>query len=363
MDSALRIAMQHPKILFRELSDHYDNIPQNQVLTERFQTALINLLGKIELQLDPTKVHQNPNGPPGYYSSSYNAELGHHVTPQGGYGPPRDVHASFCHDHTDTSFESLHPNVDPGAYDPPASSRRRKNRSRANSSPAIIPVIVVTDMDVAVNVKCEEPAHVSVPDESLGLRVNLQETSSTIAVEAVLEAEEANMTARTVVGVEAVPVDFAVAAARAHTPVKVEDNDDSGIVIDEVSMSDTENLDQRYSPTDFHDTYMPANHANSPDSTYGTQPIADSNTFSNANILSNFDDSDQDNSQKAVSKQSRSMLTPTKPIATRRSSRISALTTDSHYAPVSSLGKRRHKADADTMVQEPRGKRTRATRP
>jgi hypothetical protein len=77
------------------------------------QTILKFLRGR---KLRPRNIHHNPEMGSTYFSSSYIADKGFQ-TPKGGYGPPQDVNASFCHNHTESSFTELHPDVDLNRYE------------------------------------------------------------------------------------------------------------------------------------------------------------------------------------------------------------------------------------------------------
>jgi hypothetical protein len=330
-------------------------------MSEKSRLTLLACLETLELQIDPALAHRNPDRP-GYSSSSYSAELGGFMTPRGGYGPPQDVNASFCHDHTEPSFKKLHPNVDTSTYRTLPSPRRRKNRAKA----ADIPSIVVTDTDAAEHEKCKELSPAKARGVSSEPKVEVHETSSAAAVEAIVEEKkEINVAAQTIPVEDEVAVEHAVAAVAAHIPEKAENNDDSGIVLEDSVVSDNENSNNQDTSQDS---------TKSVDSTYGTQPVvgtnitseAATNTLSDADILSGsdvFDHGDTDTARIASPNQLRKKLIPKVPFAARRSSRLSALTTDSQPASDSSLGKRGHEDDADTNVPSPKGKRTKATRP
>jgi hypothetical protein len=322
-------------------------------VSEKSRRTLLACLETLELQVDPALIHQVPGAFSGYASSSYNAELSGFVTPSGGYGPPRDINASFSHDHTEPSFKKLHPNVDTGAYNAPPSPpspRRRKSRAKA----AVIPKIVITDMDAAKPERRDEPSTAAAQGVSPKPKVEVQETSSALAVDAAIKVEKkANAATPSVPIADTVTVDHAVAAAAAPITVKVENIEDSGIALEDSVVFDNED-DNKTTLQDTRAVPKSDDFNSAADSTYGTQPNADISTQPIHHITT---------SGSASPEQSRNVLTPKLPYATRRSSRLSAITTDSQPAPESSLGKRTHEDDADTDIPSPKGKRTKATRP
>jgi hypothetical protein len=325
------------------------------VLTKESKERLFACLTTLEVELDSSQLHRDPERPD-YCSSSYDAELGRHVAPRGGFGAPQDVNASFCHDHTDESFEKLHPDVDLDAYNAPVSSKRRKVRSRAKprGARAMVPTIVITDTDTAVQALPEEPVQAAAQGASLGLKVGIYKTRSALAVKGLAvnttavkatafkaTAEKENgMPKQTGAGEDASAAEQLAAATSAHTAEKLDINEDAGIV-----------------------------KKDSQDSAYESQPLLNAIFFSDDDISdlaadygsSDINDSDSDNDDAPVVP--RNKLTPRKPIATQHSSRISAHTIDLQPASDSSLGKHKRQVEVDTDAQEPEGKRTKAALP
>jgi hypothetical protein len=330
------------------------------VLTKESKERLFACLTTLEVELDSSQLHRDPERPD-YCSSSYDAELGRHVAPRGGFGAPQDVNASFCHDHTDESFETLHPDVDLDAYNAPVSSKRRKVRSRAKprGARAMVPTIVITDTDSAVQALPEEPTQAAVQGAPLGLKVGIYKTRSALAVKGLAvnttaikataikttTEKENSMPKQTGVAEDASTAEQPATATSAHTAEKLDINEDAGIV-----------------------------KKDSQDSAYESQPLLKAISFSDDDISdlaadygstdlhcgsSDINDSDNDNAPAVP----RNKLTPKKPIATRRSSRISAHTTDLQPASASSLGKHKRQVEVDTNAQEPEGKRTKAALP
>jgi hypothetical protein len=338
------------------------------VFTEESQKQFRIFLNTLGFQVDPAVRHHVPDAPKGYSSASYDAALGTHVAPRGGYGAPQDVNGSFCHDHTDESFEELHPNVDLDTYKGPAPSQGRKKRSRAKSlkAPVAIPALVVTDTDTAEQALPELPTQAATAQRgSLGLKVGTHEAPSAVAVKGAAE-EESNMATQTVVGEDVVPVEHSTMTTSAHTLGKADTNNDYGVIIEDVPSSDT---------VDFLDASQPAEaNAVPQDEGYETQlhlngtqllldgiPFPDDDAPANRTDCGGSDANDSDNDKSPVVP--RTKLTPKKPIATRRSSRISAPVADPQPAPDSLLGKRELRVEADSNSQEPEGKRTKAPRP
>jgi hypothetical protein len=327
-------------------------------LTKESKERLFACLTTLEVELDSSQLHRDPERPD-YCSSSYDAELGRHVAPRGGFGAPQDVNASFCHDHTDESFEKLHPDVDLDAYNAPVSSKRRKVRSRAKprGARAMVPTIVITDTDTAVQALPEESVQAAAQDASLGLKVGIYKTRSALAVKGLAvnttavkatavkataikaTAEKENgMPKQTGAGEDASAAEQLAAATSAHTAEKLDINEDAGII-----------------------------KKDSQDSAYESQALLNAILFSDDDISdlaadygsSDINDSDNDDAPVVP----RNKLTPRKPVATRRSSRISAHTTDLQPASDSSLGKHKRQVEVDTDAQEPEGKRTKAALP
>jgi hypothetical protein len=363
---ANRIAQLPPGDAFRELAETFAKLPRNQVFTEECQNRFRAFLNTLEFQVDPAVHHHVPGAPKGYSSSSYDAALGTHVAPRGGYGAPQDVNASFCHDHTDESFEELHPNVDIDTYKGPAPSQGRKKRPRAKSlkAPVPIPAIVVTDTDTAEQALPEQPTQAATAQGgSLGLKVGAHEALSAVAVKGAAE-EESNLATQTVVGEDAVPAEHSTMTTSAHTLEKADTNNDYGVIMGDAPSSDT---------VDFLDASQPAEaNAVPQDEGYETQPrlngiqllldgipFPDDDTPANPTDCGSSDTNDSDNDKAPVVP--RTKLTPKKPIATRRSSRISTPAADPQPTPGSLLGKRQ--TDTDINLEEPKGKRTKATRP
>jgi hypothetical protein len=310
--------------------------------------------------MDPSQLHRDPERPD-YSSSSYDAELGRHVAPLGGFGAPQDVNASFCHDHTDESFEKLHPDIDLDAYNASASSKRRKVRSRAKprGARAMVPTIVVTDTDSAAQALPEEPAQAAAQGASLGLKAGVYKTRSALAIKSLAvnaTATKASIVKATAEKENSMPTqsdasedtsaaEFPAAASSDSIAEKLDINEDAGIV-----------------------------KKASQDSAYESQPLLNAIPFSDDDISdlavdcgksdahcgsSDINDTDNDDAPAVP----RNKLTPKKPLATRRSSRISAHITDSQPASDSSLGKQERQTDVYIDTQEPEVKRTKAALP
>jgi hypothetical protein len=370
--SATRIATKGPEEVFKKIVKVLlANVPPNQVLTEESKERLFACLINLEVQFDPTKRHVNPEMP-GYFSSSYDAELGRHVAPCGGFGPPQDVIGSFCHDHTDESFAELHPKVDLDTYKAPVSSQGRKTRSGAKPSRtrATAPAIVFTDAtDISEQASSEKPAHVAAEG---GLKVGVYKprsalasksiTVNTTAVKAstfkatavqatainVIAEKENNIPMRTGTGEGAVATEQP-AAATSHTAEKLDTKEVAGTAKKESQDSgyDSQPRIGAISLSEDQISALPADSGSS--DVHG----------GSSDVHCGSSDVDNDNTPTVP----RNKLTPKKPIATRRSPRISASTTDSQPASDSSLGKHERQADTDTEAHEPEGKRTKAILP
>jgi hypothetical protein len=348
------------------------------VLTKESKERLFACLTTLEVELDSSQLHRDPERPD-YCSSSYDAELGRHVAPRGGFGAPQDVNASFCHDHTDESFETLHPDVDLDAYNAPVSSKRRKVRSRAKprGARAMVPTIVITDTDSAVQALPEEPTQAAVQGAPLGLKVGIYKTRSALAVKGLAvntTAVKATAVKATAVKATAVKATAVKATAVKATAIKATAEKENGMPKQTGAGEDASAAEQLAAATSSHTAEkLDINDGagivkkDSQDSAYESQALLNAILFSDDDISdlaadygsSDINDSDNDD----VPVVPRNKLTPRKPIATRRSSRISAHTTDLQPASDSSLGKHKRQVEVDNDAQEPEGKRTKAALP
>jgi hypothetical protein len=358
------------------------------VLTKESKERLFACLTTLEVELDSSQLHRDPERPD-YCSSSYDAELGRHVAPRGGFGAPQDVNASFCHDHTDESFEKLHPDVDLDAYNAPVSSKRRKVRSRAKprGARAMVPTIVITDTDTAVQALPEESVQAAAQGASLGLKVGIYKTRSALAVNTTAvkatavkatavkaTAVKATAVKATAVKATAVKATAVKATAVKATAIKATAEKENGMPKQTGAGEDASAAEQLAAATSSHTAEkLDINDGagivkkDSQDSAYESQALLNAILFSDDDISdlaadygsSDINDSDNDDAPVVP----RNKLTPRKPIATRRSSRISAHTTDLQPASDSSLGKHKRQVEVDNDAQEPEGKRTKAALP
>jgi hypothetical protein len=255
-------------------------IPANYELDEDVQNTLLDVFASVHYiisQLGREKMHQNPNAPEGYSSSSFLANDNDFKPAQGGFGPPSDPGGSFYHHPSEDSFKFLHPDWDEedyGSSTPPCASERctpskwlHANTHRFTQPPYTqtpssppdtpphsstgIPSIFIVDVDAVEQEKTKNTTSVAASGKPVQVK-----TEEKISQSATIE---------TTVEIKSCAWDCTSESATTTTDSKVAEdgvaNDDSGIALDDTMMSDSEDFNFDASQ--------------SKDSAYGTQPIKD----------------------------------------------------------------------------------------
>ncbi|KAF1920969.1 hypothetical protein BDU57DRAFT_562401 [Ampelomyces quisqualis] len=397
---------RHPKSFFQDIECAFRDITAGFVLPKHAQRKIIHYLKSVTLP--HVELHCNPANSAIYRSSSYDAVQQRFNPPAGGYGPPQSVNGSFCHSHTDSSFVKMHPNVDLDTYNAPkrpsesSSKRERKQRSENiqstklctrspaasfNGSPAgPIPAIKVTKATADIFFQHQDNSSSTIEQSVVNVETE-DDSQSTIATnsQALINDEQRSSSALSVATDNLNPNGSSTTAVDVNSYNDEAPLENSGIVLEDTSISDTEDVDHntqltakdqvnsQHATQDMLDPQqalmnaynrISSNNPYSPgDSAYGTQdrrqsqpsPIPDYGNLSlTGDPLSSYD---------TAAKQAceRKKFTPKSPAAARRSTRISARPqTDAAPAPTSSsLGKRAND-DADSDLQELSNKRNKS---
>jgi hypothetical protein len=386
----------------QDVQDSFNGLPHDVVLPVDTQKAIIDLLSTIPL---PTvQHHRNPNFHDCYRSSSWNAQEGRFEAPQGGFGMPQSVNGSFYASHNDAEFRAALTALDQAAYSRPnhvhncESGRELTPFSPISGAlPMAVPKVMITDTEVIGPVNSTDPTLAItnlVPCEAKNEDL---EGSLAAALRTSARDDWDDATNKTDEGVDEVLDEKAAVNTQA---VERSSDTDSEVDHEEAKISITEDLEENAVPKDvqntqdtFEDTAAISNNTSKNttgisepskdvhrnidvsqdiDSTYGNQPVFNTLNLSEP-TLSECDPSELDEDNRIPRSPPRKKLTPKKPAAIRRSSRILQLrnklqsqsqSRSSKQAPpvASPLRKRGRQPDTEIQGPERKQKRVKATR-
>jgi hypothetical protein len=361
--------------------------------TQTFLLALFNKLNTVTIKLPRSQQHRNLNTPKGYFSSSWDANKAKFDSPLGGHGPPQSVNGSFYHHHLDPSFQALRPKVDlepchvskalRAEYPKLARGRRSDTPQpespepiELHSSPPLTP-LPPADAPLAEIIEFDDAEEDQAEVEAALAAALSQDTT---------EASPDDDLAEFPVQESTHPREDAVHDMKLPIAKSFDDNDNSGVVLDDSVISDTEDFveDAAYA-----DTFDGADASKFADSAYGTHPSQDTYdtlpemddspagdihlTGTSHTMSSNPSDCGSSGKASQSSEQPLKKLTPKSPApsgrytgSSTRASRLSQLElppSSPDPAPASSLGKHALKTDEDTdpKVEEPKPKRNKST--
>lgn len=354
---AVRIEDRHPTAFFTDLINSYRSIDDCVVMPAEAQRCLLYMLQgfgllREEAHRNPGKpcdlpredVHLNPAISSDYRSSSWNNREGKFVVKTGGFGPPQSVGGSFSHSHTDPTFKTIHPNADLSMYESKA--------QEADESEPTLPTQPALSFDHSFRAATPPGSDATIPDTDepvVGVYIKHEEIEESAAIAAYSLYEPALKD-------DAANRDIALPSNDAH--------DDSGIVLDDVSASETQLTDNAPAARKSSDSQFG-------DSAYGTQLPRGRDSASAGSNHSDMKGDVIKEEQSQPPKQSRKKLVPKTGHPSRYSTRLQSVVTNtpaehasSPPKPASSLRKHTRKELEDTAdhettaVAEPEAKRS-----